>query len=469
MQRQCYYCYMNDGARDYSHLRERPETHDRMFTSDAVERKIEEIAERIADPDLERMFRQCLPSTLDTMVSYREDERGNPDTVVLTGDIPAMWLRDSTNQVWPYLRYADREEKLQKMFAGLVFRQTQCVLIDPYANAFRNPHLKNPPRSLMWGPGHQWHNGVWERKYELDSLAAFMRLSNGYFDATGDTAPFNDSWKEAVESVITVIKTEQEEISHDKARKMYRAQRPSGLPMPKFYNGGKGPANRSNGLSRNLYRPSDDEVVLPYLVPANAMASVALTGLTKILHHVSEPLLAHESRELANKLHRAVQEHGTINHPEHGHMYAYEVDGYGNHLLMDDPNVPSLMSLPYLGYGAADDYIYQNTRDFILSDSHEYFVRGKYEGQGSPHTPDGNFWPIATIMRALTSDDDDEIIGCLKTLKETHAGTYFMHESINVNNPLKFTRPWFGWANSLFGELILDLSERKPWILASEL
>lgn len=433
---------------NFSHLHHRPDTEDRLFRNETIEKTISEVAETITDEDIRRMFSQCLPNTLDTTVYYAEHD-GKPDTFVLTGDIPAMWLRDSVNQLWPYLQFASQDDELRNVFHGLITRQAKCVIHDPYANAFNRDY------------------GVWERKFELDSLCAFFRISAGYYETIGDMKPFDEDWLHAVNKALDVMHIEQATLNNDNQHLLFQFKTSSGHKHPAVRLEGYGYPGRHCGLVRGVFRPSDDESVFPYLIPANAMAVVTLRAIRPILEELGAEAALKLASRLAEQIQEGIKAWGILTHPEFGDIYAYEVDGFGSHLIMDDPNIPSLLSLPYLGYGKEDDEVYQNTRKLILSNWNSFYAKGNVAcGVTSPHVGVCNqFWPMATIMQALTSSDEKEIGECLKILKDTHADTFFMHESVHVDNPHHYTRPWFSWVNSMFGELILKIHKENPEIL----
>jgi len=437
---------------DYSHAHNRPDLDDRLFVCDFVEDVIEKIRRRIKDPDLERIFVNCLPNTLDTTVQYSEDETGVPDTYVVTGDIPALWLRDSTCQVWPYLSFIKDDNSLRKMFEGLINRQARSILKDPYANAFDR-------------------DGVFERKYELDSLCFFLRLSSGYFEKTKDNVLFDDVWLRAVNKVIEIIFIEQSTLNKENLDLLYHFRTRSGHLHPAVRINGYGYPGKNCGLSRCVFRPSDDECVFPYIIPSNAMAVVELRKISEVLESISAYEAAKMSLKLGKAIDRGIYEWGIVDHKVMGKIYAYEVDGLGSCCIMDDPNIPSLLSLPYLGYVKADDEVYVNTRKLLLSEWNGFYARGRSaSGITSPHMGTFNhYWPLATIMQALTSNNEKEIRSCLKILKKTHDGTFFMHEAIDVDDPHKYSRYWFAWANSLFGELILKIDSDFPGLLNDNL
>ncbi|MCC5848268.1 MAG: glycoside hydrolase family 125 protein [Verrucomicrobia bacterium] len=426
----------------------RPPPERRCFRSAVVDALIDETVARIDDPELAWLFSNCFPNTLDTTVDFGRDREGRPDTFIITGDIDAMWLRDSTNQVWPYLPLMERDPALCDMVEGLVRRQAACILLDPYANAF----YKDGTRVSKWESDiTEMRPGVHERKYELDSLCAFLRLSAGLYRHCPDTGVFDDKWREALQLVVDTIRHEQ--AGHVEGPPAYTFQRRDKNPTETLQDGVGFPLRRC-GMSRSPFRPSDDATIFGYLVPANAMAVVTLRAVADI---PAAAFLAGDMNALADEIDRAIHAHGIVAHPEYGRVFAYEVDGRGSVLFMDDANVPSLLSLPYLGYVDAGDPVYQNTRRLVLGEGNPFFARGTAaRGIGGPHVGPGWIWPMSLILQGLTSRDLREIDEILQTLKRTHAGTGFMHESFWKDDPTRFTRPWFAWVNTLFGELVLE-------------
>ncbi|UCF20941.1 MAG: glycoside hydrolase family 125 protein [Gemmatimonadota bacterium] len=450
----------NWSAQDYTS--QRPPGDQRRFVSEAVEAAIDTVKRHIADPELAWLFENCYPNTLDTTVRFTRHE-GRPDTFVITGDIPAMWLRDSTAQVWPYLPLAGSDAELQALLAGVVNRQTRCIRIDPYANAFND----GPSGSHWEADLTDMKPELHERKWEIDSLCYPVRLAHGYWKTTGDGSVLDDEWREAARLIVRTFREQQRK----EGPGPYKFQRVTAVAYDTVPLGGYGNPTRPVGLVHSIFRPSDDACVYPFLIPSNLFAVTALDHLKEIFsQEIGAVSFAAECDELAREVEAAIREHAIIRHSEHGEVYAYEVDGFGNALLMDDANVPSLLALPYLGAVSVSDPVYSATRRLVLSPDNPYFFRGTAaEGIGGPHVGLDMIWPLGIIVRALTSQDRDEILHCLRMLKATHAGTGFMHESFHKDDPARYTRSWFAWANTLFGELILSLHREQPELLSAPL
>lgn len=440
----------------------RPAPADRLFTSRAVEREIKRVCAQIADPDLQRLFANCYPNTLDTTV-FMGTADGKPDAFVITGDIDCMWLRDSSAQLNPYLHLTREDPDLRNLFRGLIARQARSILIDPYANAFmRDPAAAT---SLPWAKADETEMkpGVAERKWEVDSLCYPMRLAHDYWQASGDTVPFDALWAEAARASIRTFREQQRKDGPGP----YRFLRRDRLASETLMLDGYGAPTRKVGMIHSMYRPSDDACIFPFLVPANLFAVAALGKLARLAGAVGQPGLAEDAAALAAEVDAATRQHGVMRDPVSGaDLWAYEVDGFGNGHFMDDANVPSLSALAYLGAASPDDPLYRATQAAAWSERNPYFFRGTAaEGIGGPHAGLRMIWPMAIIMRALSSDDDATIRQCLQMLKASHAGTWFMHEAFDQDDPARFTRHWFAWANGLFGELMIDLARRKPALL----
>lgn len=435
---------------DFS-VSKRPAVKDRLFKSVEVERQIERVSALLSNPKLRWMFQNCFPNTLDTTVHYRTDEQGADDTFVITGDIHAMWLRDSGAQVWPYVQLAKADPKLQHMIAGVINRQFKSIILDPYANAFND----GPTGGQWMSDNTKMRPEVHERKWEIDSLCYPIRLAYEYWKQTGDTSVFGPQWLKAIQLIYDTFVEQQRKEGYGS----YTFLRVTDRALDTLNNGGKGAPCKPCGLIASSFRPSDDSTTFPFLVPSNFFAVTSMRQAAEILRAVNKNTdLASKCDALANEVETALKQHAVYNHPIYGKIYAYEVDGFGNHLLMDDANVPSLLAMGYLGNVPISDPIYQNTRRFVWSDSNPYFFRGPAgEGIGGPHCGYDMAWPMSIMMKAFTSTSDAEIRECLQQLMRTDADTGFMHESFNVNDSKNYTRDWFAWQNTLFGELILHL------------
>ncbi|MBQ2966130.1 MAG: glycoside hydrolase family 125 protein [Bacteroidales bacterium] len=433
---------------------QRPAENERLFKSEIIELKIVEITQKLTNPKLAWMFANCFPNTLDTTVHYNPDGHdGQGDTFVITGDIEAMWLRDSGAQVWPYIPYATYDNEVRKMIAGTILRQFDCINIDPYANAFNYG-----PTGCHWASdktGTKIDDRVHERKWEIDSHCYPIRLAYEYWKVTGDSKIFGKSWLKAMDNILETLKTQQRK----KDDGPYYFLRNTDRQLDTKCNQGWGNPVNPCGLIVSSFRPSDDATTFDFLIPSNFFAVQSLRQAAEILTTVNgEKAMAKECTKLADEVEKALKKHAVVKHPKFGKIYAFEVDGFGNCFMMDDSNIPSLASLAYLGAVDINDPIYQNTRDFVYSEWNPYFFKGKAgEGVGGPHCGYDMIWPMSIMMRAFTSQNDKEIKQCIETLMTTDAGTGFMHESFHKDNPKDFTRSWFAWQNSLFGELIIKL------------
>ncbi|TWT83655.1 hypothetical protein CA13_51220 [Planctomycetes bacterium CA13] len=441
-------------------ISKRPAPDQRHFTSPSVEETIKKVRAKIADPELGWLFENCYPNTLDTTVDYEEID-GKPDAFIITGDIDAMWLRDSTAQVWPYLTYLKADQKLSRLVKGLVHRQNMCILLDPYANAF----YKDMTRPSHWASDRPAPiPGVHERKWEIDSLCYPIRLANAYYEETGDASIFDDEWQQAMRLVVSTLRVEQRK--DDTTPYRFTRETSRMLDAPPF-DGTSRPINPV-GLIVSAFRPSDDSSLYPFLIPSNLFAVQSLRQLATIFSkHVKDNAFAAECTAFADEVQAAIDKYAVVSHLDFGKIYAYEVDGFGNAAFWDDANVPSLMSLAYLGVHKPSDPLYVRTRKFLLSENNPYFLRGTAaSGQASPHTGKVRIWPMGIILRALSSTSEEEIFECLTMLRNTHGGTGFMHEAFNKDDPADYTRDWFAWANTLFGELIVKVHDEYPELLS---
>ncbi|MGN7202978.1 glycoside hydrolase family 125 protein [Pedobacter sp. SAFR-022] len=431
----------------------------RHFRSKAVDAAIKTFQSKVKNPELTWLFENCFPNTLDTTVYYKE-EQGRPDTYVITGDIDAMWLRDSSAQVWPYLQFVNEDKPLKNLIAGVINHQTKSILKDPYANAFYG----DPQKVGEWKSDHtEMRPGVHERKWEIDSLCYPIRLAYHYWKKTGDKAPFDATWKQSIAAILKTFKEQQRKEN----RGPYKFQRQTPHPTDTLPMGGYGFPVKPVGLIVSSFRPSDDATIFPFLIPSNFFAVVSLKQAAEMvvaLHN--DNALSTELLALAKEVETAIQQHGVVTHPKYGRIYAFEVDGFGGAYMMDDSNVPSLLSLPYLGAVDKNDPIYQNTRKFVLSADNPYYFIGKAaEGIGGPHAGQDMIWPMSLSIRALTSENKEEIKYCIDTLQKTHGGKGFMHESFHKDDPNNFTRAWFAWSNTLFGELLWRTYHEMPELL----
>jgi len=355
---------------------------------------------------------------------------------------------------------AIHDKHLQQMIEGVINRQVKCIHLDRYANAF----YKDVNKVSEWKSDlTEMKPGIHERKWEIDSLCYPTRLAYGYWKTTGGTSPFDSQWEESIALVVKTFKEQQRKTSQGP----YTFQRTTAWATDGVPLAGYGYPVKPVGLICSMFRPSDDATIYPFLIPSNFFAAVSLKQAAEMVNKIrSNAKLANECLLLSAEIEAALLKYAIVNTEHSGKIYAYEVNGFGSYNLMDDANVPSLLSLPYLGAINNKAALYENTRKFVLSSNNPFYFKGKAgEGIGGPHAGMDMIWPLSIIMRGLTSNDKNEIKKCLHMLQQSNAGTGFMHESFHKNDATQFTRKWFAWANTLFGELVIHVATIFPELL----
>lgn len=411
----------------------------------SLQKRIEYYSQRLEGyPKLRKLYQNCCPNTVETALQECEDGT----VFVLTGDIPAMWLRDSAAQVTHYIPLSCDAE-MARIIEGVIRRQLMYIKIDPYANAFNiepnsHGHIYDLPRQGPW---------VFERKYEIDSLCYPIRLLYLYWKASGRCEIIKEKLEDTAKIILDQWKTEQyhfEKSPYLFIRNDYYA------PWDTIHNGGKGNPVSYTGMTWSGFRPSDDGCQYGYLTASEMFAVVVLEYMSEMLIDVcGNTELARECDSLKADIDNGIKKYCIVEHEKYGKIYACETDGNGNYCMIDDANIPSLLSIPYIGYADKEDVIYQNTRKFLLSEDNPFYFEGKYaKGIGSRHTPDNYIWHMALVMQGLTSASKDEIKELLEMITNTDADTGYLHEGFNADNPHEFTREWFTWPNSLFAEFV---------------
>lgn len=476
---------------------QRPSEECRTFYSQEVEDAIERLRPRIADPDLFRLFENAFPNTLDTAVKWKgfawEEEQEGVFTdedlaFVITGDINAMWLRDSANQILSYLpvlQASGDPNSLAALFRGVINVQSRYIKITPYCHAFQPPpesgiHAEsNGAYSQntvhMFGKQGYDQAKTFDCKWELDSLASFLQISSEYYNATEDMGPFAKyQWVDTVEVILAAAEAMRTATYTPDGRIA-----PSGYTMKgttdrateTTSNNGIGNPVIYTGMVRSTFRPSDDASIFQYLIPSNMMFARYLDVAAFIMQKLDTQRsrdLESKMRSMASEIRAGITKYGLVSHPLFGAMFAFEVDGYGSQNIMDDANLPSLLSASMMGYVNPRDEVYMNTRLFALSEANPYWAFGNvFNAIGGPHMGPTKAWPLASIVRVLTSGDvsGEEQIDELRTILSTTGGLGLIHESVESHNEKDYTRSWFGWANGMFGQMILDIEARMPQLL----
>ena len=435
-----------------------------------VEDIIGNVTDRMQDKDLARIFENAFPNTLDTTVRWHVDgtEKNSKhkhysngawegaQSFIVTGDINAEWLRDSTNQLAQYQTLAKKDKKLEKLILGAINTQAEYVIESPYCNAFQPP----PPSGVSAvgnGQNDKVHpayepSRVFECKYELDSLAHFLALGNQFHKNTGSKAFLTPRWYTAIDTILEVLKEQSKPTFNPDTgrfeRNEYLFQRVTNTGTETLSLSGIGnPLGSGTGLIRSAFRPSDDTTILGFFIPANAMMAVELKRTAEVLRAAKKDELAAKLQERADSIEKGIWEHGVVTSKKYGEVFAFEVDGYGSSILMDDANLPSLLALPLLGFVERTDKTYQNTRKMILErEGNPYALYGKgFAGIGGPHVGLQHAWPMSRLVQAMTSNNDEEIKEALEDVRDT-SRLGLVHESVNVNRITDYTSKCIAYA-----------------------
>ncbi|KAI1441269.1 glycoside hydrolase family 125 protein [Annulohypoxylon stygium] len=469
---------LSPGAYKLAYQRPSPEC--RTFNSTLVEEAINRTRDAIYDEDLFRLFENTWPNTLDTAIKWRGFAANNSEeelAFVITGDIDAMWIRDSANQIAPYRSVMkSATDDIASLFRGTINMQSRYLIISPYCNAFQPPpeaNIKTEPNSGTYSVTPSYDKSVvFTCNFELDDFGGFLQLSHDYYTATGDVDFFGKfQWIAAVQSILAASEAMRKPTYGPDGKWIPPAYTFQSLTMSAFGtlgNNGMGAPVNDTGLVRSPFRPSDDSAMFDFNIPANMMLSRYLESTSQIMERLPNAPkgLSRQMNEMAAEIRAAINQWGVVSAPNGQKIFAYEVDGFGGQNLMDDANIPSLLSAPFLGYLEKNDTLYQNTRAFVLSRSNPWWCVGpNINAVGSPHIRPGAAWPMAAIMRAMTSDNDSEIITSITEVLRSTDGFGLIHESVDTFDTSNWTRQWFTWANGLFGQMIMDLADRKPHIL----
>jgi hypothetical protein len=509
---------LSAGKRQFPYSRPWPEC--RTFRLPSLEKLIEHMKSVIKDPDLFRLFENSYPNTLDTTIKWRgfanatDPATGNQTITdeelafVITGDIDAMWLRDSASQIYSYLPLLEASsdaDSLASLWRGVINMHARYIIISPYCHSFQPPAESGikPSRNGAYSQNRPIPPydpvKVFDCKWELDSLASFLQISNAYYQRTNDLAFFQKyNWIPAVSAAVSAagamrLGTYAPNGKVEKSAWTFVGWTNRGTET--LSNDGLGNPTKENGMVRTAFRPSDDACIYQLLVPANMMWAKNLEEASLIMERLNGEQamdLTTTMREFAFGIRKAIDRDAVIHHRDFGDIWAYEIDGYGGVNLMDDANIPSLLSIPYFNYTQSSfplpspsggepprNYteINSNTRRFVLNESNPYFMQGPVlSAIGGPHIGPGHPWPMAAIVQALTAiiagerDEESqkkirkEVKEQLRKVLDSTAGTGVVHESVNAWNEGSWTRAWFGWANGLLGELVLRISEEDKTV-----